>query len=206
MFFPDVEKADESGFLGWSDSLNTEILLDAYRSGVFPWPQDEESVLWFTPPERAVLKFSDFRIPKTLQRDLKKMPFTFRVNKDFESVIRHCSEVKRKDDGTWINKKIIKAYIDFHKAGHAWSFEAVSADGSLAGGLYGILLDGFFAGESMFYLKTGASKFALIKTVEWLKKERGLTWLDAQIQNNFLASFGTKVISRSEYMELLNNG
>jgi len=206
MFFPDIDKTDESGFLGWSDSLNTEILLDAYRSGIFPWPQDEESVLWFAPPERAVLKFSDFRIPKTLGRDLKKMPFTFRVNKDFESVIRHCAKVKRKDGGTWINEKIIKAYIDLHKAGYAWSFEAVSPDGSLAGGLYGILLDGFFAGESMFYLKTGASKFALVKTVDWLRKERGLSWLDAQIQNNFLASFGTKVISRKKYMELLNNG
>lgn len=204
MFFPDVEKADESGFLGWSDSLNTEILLDAYRSGVFPWPQDEESVLWFAPLERAILRFSDFRIPKTLQRDLKKLPFTFKVNEDFESVIRHCAKVKRKDGGTWITEKIIAAYIDLHKAGHAWSFEAVSPDGTLAGGLYGILLDGFFAGESMFHLKTGASKFALVKTVEWLQKERGLTWLDAQIQNNFLASFGTSVISRSEYMELLN--
>lgn len=206
MFFPDVDKADESGFLGWSDSLNTEMLLDAYRSGVFPWPQDDESVLWFAPPKRAVLKFSDFRIPKTLQRELKKMPFTFRVNKDFESVIRHCSKVKRKDGSTWINEKIIEAYIDFHKAGYAWSFEALAPNGTLAGGLYGVLLDGFFAGESMFFLKTGASKFALVKTVEWLRQERGLTWLDAQIQNKFLASFGTSVISRSEYMELLNNG
>ncbi len=206
MFFPDVEKADESGFLGWSDSLNTKLLLDAYRSGVFPWPQDEDSVLWFAPPERAVLKFSDFRIPKTLERELKKMPFTFTVNKDFESVIRHCAAVKRKDDGTWINEKIIEAYIDFHKAGYAWSFEALSADGTLAGGLYGVLLDGFFAGESMFFLESGASKFTLVKTVEWLRQEQGLSWLDAQIQNKFLASFGTSVISRSEYMELLNNG
>jgi leucyl/phenylalanyl-tRNA--protein transferase len=134
------------------------------------------------------------------------MPFTFTVNKDFESVIRHCAKVKRKDGGTWIYEKIIDAYIDLHKAGYAWSFEAVSPDGSLAGGLYGVLLDGFFAGESMFYLKTGASKFALVKTVEWLQEERGLNWLDAQIQNDFLARFGTSVIPRSEYMELLNNG
>ena len=206
MFFPDVEQADESGFLGWSDSLNNDILLDAYQSGIFPWPQDDESILWFAPPERAILRFSDFRIPKTLVRDLKKMPFAFRVNEDFESVIRHCAKAKRKDGGTWITEKIIKAYIDFHKAGYAWSFEALLPDGTLAGGLYGVLLDGFFAGESMFYLKSGASKFALVKTVEWLRKERGLSWLDAQIQNNFLASFGTKVISRSEYMELLKNG
>ena len=206
MFFPDIEAADESGFLGWSDNLNTEMLLEAYSSGVFPWPQDDEYILWFAPPERAVLRFSDFRIPKTLARDLKKMPFTFRVNKDFESVIRHCSRAKRKDGGTWINEKIIKAYTDFHKAGYAWSFEALAPDGTLAGGLYGVLLDGFFAGESMFYLKTGASKFALVNTVEWLRRERGLTWIDAQVQNHFLASFGTKVIPRSEYMKLLNNG
>jgi leucyl/phenylalanyl-tRNA--protein transferase len=182
------------------------MLLEAYSSGVFPWPQDDEYILWFAPPERAVLRFSDFRIPKTLARDLKKMPFTFRVNKDFESVIRHCSRAKRKDGGTWINAKIIKAYTDFHKAGYAWSFEALTPDGTLAGGLYGVLLDGFFAGESMFYLKTGASKFALVNTVEWLRRERGLTWIDAQVQNHFLASFGTKVIPRSEYMKLLNNG
>jgi len=206
MFFPDIEAADENGFLGWSDNLNTEMLLEAYSSGVFPWPQDDEYILWFAPPERAVLHFSDFRIPKTLARDLKKMPFTFRVNEDFESVIRHCSKVKRKDGDTWINEKIIKAYTDFHKAGYAWSFEAVLPDGTLAGGLYGVLLDGFFAGESMFYLKTGASKFALVNTVEWLRRERGLTWLDAQVQNHFLASFGTKVIPRPEYMKLLSDG
>ena len=206
MFFPDVETADESGFLGWSDNLNNEMLLEAYRSGVFPWPQDDEYILWFAPPERAVLRFSDFRIPKTLARDLKKMPFTFRVNKDFGSVIRHCSKVKRKDGGSWINEKIIKAYTDFHKAGYAWSFETLMPDGTLAGGLYGVLLDGYFAGESMFYLKTGASKFALVNTVEWLRRERGLSWLDAQVQNHFLASFGTKVIPRTEYMKLLNDG
>lgn len=206
MFFPNVETADENGFLAWSEDLNTHMLLDAYRSGIFPWPQDETYILWFAPPERAVLKFSDFRIPKTLQRELKKMPFKFTVNRDFEAVIRHCAQIKRKDGGTWINEKIIRAYIDLHKAGFAWSFEALSPDGSLAGGLYGVLIDKFFAGESMFYLKTGASKFALVKTVEWLRRERGLEWLDAQAQNNFLARFGTKVIPRSEYMELLNNG
>ncbi len=203
MFFPNVETADENGFLAWSANLNSEMLLDAYRSGIFPWPQDEEHVLWFAPPERAILRFSDFRMPKTLARDLKKMPFTFSVNKHFEAVIRHCAEVKRKEADTWINEKIISAYIDFHKAGYAWSFEAVLPDGSLAGGLYGVLIGDFFAGESMFFLKSGASKFALVKTVDWLRRERGLSWLDAQIQNNFLAGFGTSIISRFKYMELL---
>lgn len=205
MFFPNVETADENGFLAWSGDLNTAMLLDAYRSGIFPWPQDETYILWFAPPERAVLKFSDFRIPKTLQRELKKMAFAFTVNRNFEAVIRHCAQTRRRDAGTWINEKIISAYTALHQAGYAWSFEAVSPDGSLAGGLYGVLLGRFFAGESMFYLQTGASKFALVNTVEWLRRERGLEWLDAQVQNNFLARFGTKVIPRSEYMELLKD-
>ena len=203
MFFPSVETADKNGFLAWSDSLNTEILLDAYRSGAFPWPQDEEYILWFAPPERAILKFSDFRIPKTFARELKKLPFTFSINKHFEAVIRHCAEIKRKDNGTWITAKIIDAYLDLHQAGYAWSFETLMPDGSLAGGLYGVLIDSFFAGESMFFLQSGASKFALVKTVEWLRRERGSTWLDAQVQNDFLAGFGTSVVSRTEYMKLL---
>jgi leucyl/phenylalanyl-tRNA--protein transferase len=90
-----------------------------------------------------------------------------------------------------------------NKAGYAWSFETLNPDGSLAGGLYGVLIGRYFAGESMFYLKSGASKYAFVKTVEWLREERGLTWLDAQVQNKFLARFGTKVISRNEYMKLL---
>lgn len=206
MFFPDVKTADEDGFLGWSDNLNTEILLEAYRSGIFPWPQDETHILWFAPPERAVLRFADFRIPKTVARELKTRPFRFSVNNRFEAVIRHCSRVGRRTAGTWINDKIIAAYIDFHQAGYAWSFETLLPDGSLAGGLYGVLIDNFFAGESMFFLESGASKFALVNTVEWLRRERGLTWLDAQVQNNFLARFGTRVISRTAYMELLDNG
>ncbi|MFA6715376.1 MAG: leucyl/phenylalanyl-tRNA--protein transferase [Victivallaceae bacterium] len=205
MLFPDVETADENGFLAWSEDLNSDMLLEAYRSGIFPWPQDEKYILWFAPPERAVLKFSDFRIPKTLQRELKKTPFAFTVNRNFEAVIRHCAEIKRKDGGTWITEKLIKAFGELHKTGYAWSFEAILPDGSLAGGLYGVLIGGFFAGESMFYQKTGASKFALVNTVEWLRRERGVKWLDAQVQNNFLASFGTKVIPRSEYMELLKS-
>lgn len=203
MYFPDVESADENGFLGWSEDLNTDILLDAYRSGIFPWPQDNEYVLWFAPPERAILNFADFRIPKTVARELKKMPFAFTVNEHFESVIRHCSQVKRKDGGTWISEKIIKAYIEMNKAGYAWSFEAVDESGKLAGGLYGVLIDKFFAGESMFYLQSGASKFAFVNLIKWLKKERGSSWIDCQIQNNFLARFGTKEISRREYMALL---
>ncbi|MDD5697780.1 MAG: leucyl/phenylalanyl-tRNA--protein transferase [Victivallaceae bacterium] len=206
MFFPEVETADEHGLLGWSDDLNPEMLLEAYRSGIFPWPQDETHILWFAPPERAILRFADFRIPKTVARELKSLPFSFSVNNRFEAVIRQCSRVKRRDAGSWINEKIIAAYLAFHQAGYAWSFEALLPDGSLAGGLYGVLIDKFFAGESMFFLKSGASKFALVKTVEWLRRERGLTWLDAQVQNHFLARFGTSVISRAEYMELLKNG
>ena len=206
MPFPSVDTADDNGFIGWSDDLNTEMLLEAYTSGIFPWPQDDKFILWFAPPERAVLKFEDFKTPKTIARELKKMPFKFSVNQHFEEVIKHCANVKRRDGGdTWINEKIINAYIKLHKLGYALSFEALMPDGSLAGGLYGVLINKFFAGESMFYLKSGASKFALVNTVKWLKQKHGVKWLDAQVQNNFLARFGTSTIPREEYMEMLAN-
>jgi leucyl/phenylalanyl-tRNA--protein transferase len=204
LFFPEVDSADDEGFLGWSNDLNVEMLKEAYTSGIFPWPAEEKHILWFAPPERTILDFEDFRIPKTVARELKKMNFTFSVNQHFEEVIKGCAGAARNDEGTWITPKIIDAYIEFHNQGYAWSFEAIDPDGKLAGGLYGILINHYFAGESMFYKTPGASKFAFVNTVKWLQSNRNLTWLDAQMQNPFLARFGTKTIPRDEYMQLLN--
>ncbi|QSH42142.1 leucyl/phenylalanyl-tRNA--protein transferase [Lentisphaerota bacterium ZTH] len=204
-YFPDVETSDEDGFLGWSHDLTCDMLFEAYTSGIFPWPFEDKHVLWFAPPERAVLEFCDFRIPGTVRRELKKMPFKFSINQHFEEVIKGCAYSRRKaeEGGTWITTKLIDAFLEFHEAGFAWSFEAVCQDGKLAGGLYGVLIGRFFGGESMFYKKSGASKFALVKTVEWLRNERGVTWLDAQMQNDFLARFGVRNVEREDYMKLL---
>lgn len=202
-YFPDVETADDEGFLGYSLDIKTEMLLEAYTSAIFPWPVDEKHVLWFSPPQRAVLFFDKFRIPATTVRELKKKDFTFSVNRHFEEVIKGCSASRRKDAGTWITPKMIEAYTRFHQQGYAWSFEVLDAGGKLCGGLYGILIGRFFAGESMFYTESGASKFALINTVEWLQKNRSSAWLDSQVINPFMQSFGTVEIPRPEYTRLL---
>ena len=136
---------------------------------------------------------------------MKKSPFTFRVNSNFVEVITNCANLtnRRKQQGTWITEEIINAYNEFHKTGFAQSFEVLNGNDELVGGLYGVLINKYFAGESMFYKETNASKFALIQTVQYLKKLE-ISWMDVQILNPFLATFGAKEISRELFMEKLN--
>ena len=204
--FPPVETADsETGLLAFGGDLAFGSLELAYRSGIFPWPTENQPILWFAPPERAIIEFSEFKISKRLERSLKKSPFTFRVNSNFVEVITNCANLtnRRKQQGTWITEEIINAYNEFHKAGFAQSFEVLNGNDELVGGLYGVLINKYFAGESMFYKETNASKFALIQTVQYLKKLE-ISWMDVQILNPFLATFCAKEISRELFMEKLN--
>ena len=203
--FPPVETADpETGLLAFGGDLTVDSLELAYRSGVFPWPAENQPILWFAPPERAIIEFAEFKISKRLERSLNKPQFTFRVNSNFAKVIKNCaSRTKSKNhQGTWLTNEMINAYIEFHKAGFAQSFEVLNGNGELVGGLYGVLINKYFAGESMFYKETNASKFALIQTVEYLKTFE-ISWMDVQILNPFLATFGTKEISRDLFMKKL---
>lgn len=202
--FPPLASADpESGLLAIGGDLEVGSLLLAYRNGIFPWPMDNGQLLWFAPPMRAILPFDEFHIPRRLQRHLKKANFTFRVNKNFPEVIRACAELRnRKDDGTWIIPEMIEAYIAFHQAGYAHSFETYNQDGQLVGGLYGVRIGNFFAGESMYYRESHASKFALIKTVNYMRRE-GLSWIDIQMLTPLLSSFGGREIPRHQFMEML---
>lgn len=201
--FPPVELADETGLLAAGGDLEIRTLELAYRNGIFPWPLEGLPILWFAPPRRAILDFNDLKIPERLQRYLQKAHFTFRVDKDFEGVIQACASSKnrKKQQGTWITEDMINAYIEFHKAGFAHSFEAINKN-ELVGGLYGVLIGKFFAGESMFYIETNASKFVLIQTIEYLKT-LGITWMDVQILTPVVGNFGAKEISRSRFMEKL---
>jgi len=203
--FPPVETADpETGLLAFGGDLTVDSLELAYRSGVFPWPTENQPILWFAPPERAIIEFAEFKISKRLERSLNKPQFTFRVNSNFAKVIKNCaSRTKSKNhQGTWLTNEMINAYIEFHKTGFAQSFEVLNGNGELVGGLYGVLINKYFAGESMFYKETNASKFALIQTVEYLKTF-DISWMDVQILNPFLATFGTKEISRNLFMKKL---
>lgn len=203
--FPPVESADESGVIAFGGELNVKSLELAYRSGIFPWPHEGYPLLWFAPPRRAILEFKDLKIHKRLQRDLKKQVLQFTVNQDFKGVIKACaaSKTRKGEKGTWITDEVIKAYIKLHQAGLAHSFEARDAKGKLVGGLYGVGIKKMFAGESMFYKVTNASKFALIQAIGYLKN-KGLTWMDVQVLNPFLEDFGAKEITRAAFMKKLN--
>ena len=204
--FPSPENADENGIVALSESLNCAMLIDAYQHGIFPWPFGENVpyIPWASPAERGVLFCDQLHIPKSFQRELKKNLFTFKVDSAFEEVITNCARAERPDqDDTWITTEMIKAYTGFHRLNYAHSFEAYDKNGQLAGGLYGISVGRIFCGESMFYRVSGASKFAFVKMVEFLKNN-GVILIDTQMVTNATAAFGAKLICRADYLALLD--
>lgn len=209
--FPPVDSMsddDGSGALCISRRINTAMLTDAYCHGIFPWPFEEESVLWCSPAERGILPMEHFHIPHGVKRMMKQNRFSFSVNRDFGAVIDACASVPRigengESDATWITNKLRKVYREFHKMGFAHSFEAYDNEtGELAGGLYGISLGGVFCGESMFHRVSGASQFAFVRAAE-LFRQGGVRLIDTQMVTNLTGAFGAFLISRSEYLELL---
>ena len=201
--FPPPETSDSDGFLCFSRDLDCEMLVDAYFHGIFPWPFEEHSVLWASPKTRGIIPIDAFHIPKTVLRELKKNKFTVMADTRFDDVIEACANAERPDGaGTWITHKLIRAYKEFHRLGYAHSFEAINANGELAGGLYGVVIGKIFCGESMFYRVSGASKFALVQLAAFLK-ERGAALIDTQMVTNLTGAFGAREIPSARYMELL---
>lgn len=200
--FPPLETADEDGLLAVGGDFSILTLTTAYHSGVFPWPVEGVPPLWFAPPERCVLFLDEFHISKRLRRDLKSCDFEYSINHDFASVIAHCAAPRTYESGTWIVPELQRAYIELHQAGHAHSIE-VRENGELVGGLYGVSWGNYFGGESMFHTRSNASKAALIFLVETLRS-RGATWIDVQTPTPLFLSFGARLISRDDFMSLLN--
>lgn len=202
--FPPVVTAQENGLLGIGGDLEIETLLDAYSHGVFPWPNSRyPEMLWFSPPERAILEFKDFRLSRRDAQALKKTAFTFTVGKDFESVIRGCADTPRAgQDGTWLTRPMIQAYTRLHKAGYAQSFEVWDERGRLVGGLYGVLIKRYFSAESMFRRASDASKFALAQAISHLKT-RGLSWLDIQVMTPHMQRHGAHLVARAAFVAKL---
>ena len=201
--FPPVDWADEDGLLAFGGDLDPESILLAYRSGIFPWPLDESILAWFAPPRRAVLWLEDFHISRSLRRERNKSRFQFCFNRNFAEVISRCAELKNrgKQSGTWITSGIIKSYSQLRELGVSHSAECYLED-RLVGGLYGVSLGGFFAGESMFYREPNASKLALSFLVEHLQRQ-GVEWIDCQVMTPHLKAFGAVEIPRKEYMQML---
>jgi leucyl/phenylalanyl-tRNA--protein transferase len=201
--FPPVDQADEHGLLARGGDLDVQSLLLAYKSGIFPWPIIPEVLTWFAPPRRTVLFLDDFHASSSLLKAWKKQSYTFAIDRDFAQVIKHCAEVKNRkgQHGTWITPAMVKAYTKLHKAGFAHSIECYR-DGALRGGLYGVSIGSFFAGESMFHLEPNTSKLALYFLVQYLK-EKGCKWIDCQVTTALLKAFGAKELDRAKYMQLL---
>src|SRR6266850_3576335 len=177
--------------------IDSELLLQGYRLGVFPMAMEDDSIAWFSPDPRAIIPLEDFHVPHALRRVARKKIFEVKIDNRFGEVIRACA--KRKD--TWISREIIESYERLHELGHAHSVEAWSKN-KLAGGLYGVAIGGGFFGESMFHRVTDASKIALAALVEQLKRQR-FVLLDTQWLTPHLLQFGAVEISRAEYLALL---
>lgn len=202
VFFPPAELSGPEGLVAVDDDLSVERLLEAYSFGIFPWPEVGYPVLWFSPESRGVIDFEEFHIPERLAREIKKTKFSFSWDNDFETVMLECRNASRPgQSGTWITPVLEKAYLEFHRAGYAHSLE-VWLNGDLVGGLYGVYVGGVFAGESMFFKISPASKAALIQCVSFLKAQ-GLKWMDIQMVTPLSKSFGAKYISRNSFLDRL---
>lgn len=201
LWFPPAEDALEDGLLALGADLSTDRLLLAYRSGIFPW-FDDEVPMWWCPDPRFVLYPDELKVSNSMKQVMKKGSFEFMINTAFEKVIANCKAVEREgQDGTWITDKVEGAYTQMHQLGYAHSAEAW-LDGELVGGLYGIRLGNIFFGESMFSHVSNASKFAFIKYIEKLKAE-GVVLIDCQVYTEHLESLGARMVSRGLFLEIL---
>lgn len=179
-------------------NLTPELVLHAYRSGVFPMADEEGEIYWFSPDPRCILPLETFHVARSLRQVLRRGVFEVRVDTAFDEVMAACAD---RAEGTWISNEIIAVYQQLHRQGHAHSVESWQ-EGRLVGGLYGVALGGAFFGESMFARVSNASKVALAHLVERLK-HRGFVLLDAQWSTPHLRTFGAVEIPRREYLRRL---
>lgn len=202
--FPPIDSASSEGLLAIGGKLDYDTLRKAYLSGIFPWPISEDAPLtWFSPNPRGILKFENFHRSRSFQKFLRTTDFRVRYNTCFEDVIRACSTVPRgHEDSTWISEEIIAGYLNLFERGCAYSVETFEGD-QLVGGLYGVCFGEMITGESMFHLRTNASKMALNHLVETLQK-KNLTWMDTQMVSPLLESLGGENIERSLFKQKLD--
>ncbi|RTZ00794.1 leucyl/phenylalanyl-tRNA--protein transferase [Flavobacterium sp. RSP49] len=204
LFFPPVDQANHDGILAIGGDLSPERLRLAYQSGIFPWFEAGEPIMWWSPNPRMVLFLDELIVSKSMRNILNRNIFSVTFNQNFRDVISNCQNIERDgQNGTWITNDMIEAYCKLHESGIAKSVE-VWQDKVLVGGLYGIDLGGVFCGESMFSKVSNASKTAFIALVNQLKKE-DYKLLDCQVYNPHLESLGCREIDRTDFMEILKS-
>lgn len=180
--------------------LSVENVREAYSKGIFPWYTEGVPLPWHCPTRRAILEFSDLRIPRSLEKERRKGEFTFTIDRAFRQVIHECSLAYRPGQGgTWITPEFESVYSQAYDAGFAHSVEAWDLRGELVGGIYGIDAGGVFCGESMFYKRPNASKLALLFLIDHLAT-RGSTWLDCQVMTPHMKALGAKELDRGRFL------
>ena len=205
LVFPPVEAAKAWGGLAVGGDLSPERLLLAYRSGIFPWYDESQPIVWYAPDPRFVLFPHKLKVSRRMRPILNQNRFATTYDTRFREVIRHCQQIKRRGQpGTWITEDMLEAYCQLHALGHAHSVEVWQQD-RLVGGLYGIAQGAVFFGESMFSLVNNASKIGFITLVRFLQQHH-FTLIDCQVHTPHLAHWGAENISRQAYMHLLSQG
>jgi leucyl/phenylalanyl-tRNA--protein transferase len=213
-YFPNPHESSDDGILAVGKVFEEDILLEAYKNGIFPWPSDEDHVYWFCPKDRGILFFKDLQISRSLKKLIRRTElmgiWSWTVSKNTRLVIENCRTVMRKDQqGTWILSEMVDAYTKLAKSGNVLSIEIWNQQEEIAGGIYGVLFPiagkagqfGFSA-ESMFFKESGASKYAFVKLVEHLKN-LGLEWMDIQMLTDVTKSLGGRLIPRQKYLNLI---
>jgi len=202
LYFPPVNTASE-GILAFGGDLSSERLVLAYQSGIFPWFEEDQPIIWWAPNPRMVLFFDELNISKSMRNILNRNAFRITFNQEFRTIITSCQQSKREGQtGTWITNDMIEAYCTLHEMGIAKSVE-VWQNEELVGGLYGIDLGHIFCGESMFSKVSNASKVAFITLAKELQSKK-YQLLDCQVYNEHLESLGCREIPREQFMAVLS--
>lgn len=201
--FPDIDDAltDPNGLLAVGGDLSEARLIAAYRQGIFPWFDDDQPILWWSPDLRCVIDPTSFSPSRSLAKRIRKADFELRIDDAFSQVIDYC-QLRSGDEGTWITDEMKAAYLNLHDSGFAHSFECY-INGTLCGGLYGLSIGNLFFGESMFHHVTDASKLAftgLMKTMA----NAGCPMVDCQLPNPHLLSLGAFELPRDQFRQILN--
>ena len=198
----DFTNIPDDGLVGISEDLDVNLILSSYKYGIFPWFNQSEPILWWSPNPRQVLFIEKYKPSKTLLKEIKKNKFIFHINKNFSAVIHACKSMQRNQKGTWIDSRIIDSYTKLHQMGYTHSFEVYNLKNTLVGGIYGMLTKTAFFGESMFHLENNASKVCFYYLCRWLK-DKGVGVIDAQVKSEHISQWGGELISRDKFMDII---
>ncbi len=201
--FPNPRYAMKEGLLAYGGDLNPDRILTAYRKGIFPWYNEGDPILWWSPDPRLLLYPDDFKLHRSLRKKLRQKRFRVKLDRNFEAVMRHCAAVPRHGQiGTWILPEIVESYKMLHSRGFAHSIEVYDEKDDLIGGLYGLSVGRAFFGESMFSLRPDGSKIALAHLVE-LAKIWEFAFIDCQIPSEHLKRLGAVCVDRDRFLDEL---